>query len=61
MCNTAYNLKAAFSSFAFLNFGHPFAVTACTHNNMSLKSGAASALPPPYTLGQYCFTTTLIS
>ena len=51
MCNTAYNLKAVFSSLAFLNFGRPFAVTACTHSNMSLKSGGASAPQPlAYTL-----------
>ena len=36
-----------------INFGSPFVVTACTHSNMSLKSGgeAASVPPiPPYTL-----------
>ena len=31
MCNTAYNLKAVFSSLVFLNFGRSFAVTAYTH------------------------------
>ena len=51
MCNTAYNLKAVFSSLTFLNFGRPFVVTACTHSNMSLKSGGASAPQPlAYTL-----------
>ena len=53
MCNTTYNLKAVFSSLAFLKFGRPFSVTACTHSNMSLKSEGASATPPllAYTLG----------
>ena len=54
MCNTAYNLKAVFFSLAFLNFGHPFAVTACTHSNMTLKSGGGfnpPGFPLAYTLG----------
>ena len=46
MCNFAYNQKAFFP-LVFVNFGHPFAVTACTHCNMSLKSGGASDPPAP--------------
>ena len=42
----AYNLKAVFSSLAFLNFGCPFVVTACTHSHMSLKSGGLQPPPP---------------
>ena len=38
-----------FSSLAFLNFGRPFAVTACTHNNMSLKIWG-EPLPTPLQL-----------
>ena len=42
------------SSVAFLDFEHPFPVTACTHSSMSLKSweggglqeGQGSASPP---------------
>ena len=41
----AYKLKAVFCSLAFLNFGHPFVVTACTHSNMSLKSGGLQHPP----------------
>ena len=48
MCNAAYNLKAVFSSPAFLNFGCPFAVNACTHSNMSLKGPLPPCLHPWY-------------
>ena len=45
---THYNLKAVFFFLSFFsNFGHPFAVTACTHSNMSLKSGGGGLQPPP--------------
>ena len=44
MCNTAYNLKAVYSSLVFpIHFGCPFAVTACTHSNMSLRSGGGAS------------------
>ena len=39
MCNTAYDMKAVLFPLVCLNFGCPFAVTACTHSNMSLKCG----------------------
>ena len=42
MCNTAYNLRAL-----WLFYNDTFAVTAYTHNNLSLKSGEASAPPAP--------------
>ena len=51
MCNTAYNLKAVFSSLVFIitTFGRPFAVTACTHSNISLSvnklAGSVAMLP----------------
>ena len=55
MCNTAYNLRAL-----WLFYNDTFAVTAYTHNNLSLKSGEASALlslhiPLPFTLPPLCF------
>ena len=50
----AYNLKAVFSSHAFLNFGRHFVVTACTHSNISLKSGGGggggASVPPDFKL-----------
>ena len=52
MCNTAYNLKAVFFFSCFsiiIHFKHPFAVAACAHSNMSVKSAGASAPPPPPT------------
>ena len=57
----AYNLKAVFSSHAFLNFGRLFVVTACTYSKMSLKFGGSGGggwglhSPQPllaYTLGK---------
>ena len=59
MCNTAYNLKAVFSSrfSIIINFGCPFMVTAFTHKNMRLKSGGGgggggSSAPLPTPLHQ---------
>ena len=39
--------KLFFFSLGFLHFGRPFAVTACTHSNLSLKSGGLQPPLPP--------------
>ena len=57
MYNTAYNLKAFFSSLAFLSFGRPFAVTVFTHSNMSLKSGGGGGASAPPCLHPYYYFT----
>ena len=53
MCNTAHNLKAVFFPLVFLNFGHTFAVTACTHSNMSLNLGFSPPLAYTFVKTEY--------